>query len=712
MEFVKKYQATFILIIPALLAWLIIFRFNLFHDFLQSDLLLQHLIVVFENLGIPNVYDFFQLGGTVLRPIIGYIPLEVFLSFFISNEIKVMTLMSVVICSLNGVYGALIMFNMTKVKQKHVIYSFVFLIFAFLPSAAWRISSGHTNFLLGINLFLLISLYVSLLLKNNLNKLFYYVIFLSLINLFTQPPMAQVSFYIVLFYVPLILFIYKRRPELRKSINIFIGIVFLALLLSWDQIFLFLKYQSSGEFARSEEPAIYSFLTLRGINQFATFIGSNVNLRWLGVGEDVFHEINYPIGVGTLVLSAFYFFKSKNNTKWFLLAFSVFSFFYTSGYFGFDEVFRVIPIFNMFRVPSRIYLVTSLVLTLLVIYKITKEEVIVPGKYLFVYLLIPLVFVYVDPFFIEILLLSLVIYKIFRKAKYTNFLLLVFISTLFLASFKEKILFMKFNPQKKYELNKKIEGFKTPGVFENGNSLYTDPYLGRNTAAFYKIPSIQGYNFPIKSFLETYSYLMNLEYIPTRIVFEHQVMPPFLALSNLYNINIVLDLSDANNVVKKRFPLEENRSPLYVRNFENKEEQLKYMQQNYHLYEYVQNNVTTYNQSLPTLEKCFYEKQNLNRNLTLKLLNPSKYPCLIVLPFNNSDFLSVANEDVKKITVDNTLIGLFIKQAPQDPQVVISPMYDFSNYIIIKVLLWGLLVMGLLFFIISKHFSKSTVARC
>src|SRR5690606_31308040 len=120
-------------IILVFFAWLIIFNFDFNKNFFQSDLFFLHLPTIKDKLGLPDVYNFYHMGGALHRPIYGYVPIEIFLSFFSQNELFVMTFTSVLICLLNGAFAMIATLNWSERKNNITLGSFTFLIFCFLP---------------------------------------------------------------------------------------------------------------------------------------------------------------------------------------------------------------------------------------------------------------------------------------------------------------------------------------------------------------------------------------------------------------------------------------------------------------------------------------------------------------------------------------------------------------------------------------------------
>lgn len=652
----------------------------------------------------PDVYNFFHMGGNLERPLYGYIPLEIFLSFIIGNEIKVMTIMSLITCLLSGYFAqrAICVLNSSV---GHIQTLLVFLTVSFLPLAAWRVANGHLNFLFGINLFFLNIYFISSLINKKLTKNIYIVYFMCAFNFFAQiPGVAQISLYLCLFFLPIYCYLLLNKEYRKQILSLFLLIAFV-LLIHFDQLFIFIKLMMSGEIARGSAVAIYSYLDRNISYTLSSFLTSNSGLEFFGFPPAILHEINYPVGVGTLFLFVCSLKGQNRKLTVYLILFMFISFLYATGSLGTYDIFRSLPVLNMFRVPTRIYIIASGFISFMVLYFLSKDHLDICKRKSFGILFALFPIIYVDTFYLEILLLVLVTCALFIKSKYLRLSTFVVFFFVNYSSFKEKILFLKFNPDVHKVYKKASSSHLSNDVFENGVAAYIDKYQNFNTANFYGLPSLEGYNFPLKSFLDTYANLTGTEVSYTAVTIRNVIHPNYLSLNNLYNVNVVLDLSDKDKPIKKTF-IAKSRSPQNVHTFKTEQEVFQFMRSNYKNYDFLQDNVAIVGREIKGIKKCYYKKNELDRNLSFNLTKNSSFPCIIVLPYNYSSFLEI-NTQAELLKVDNTLIGIYFDKKPSIGNIIISPRYDFGIYILIKCFIWGSLCLIIPF---MRFYDKKTFA--
>jgi hypothetical protein len=666
-------------------------------------MILQHLVTIFNKNGIPSVYNPTLLAGSLVRPLYGYIPLESFLSFFISNEVKVMTLMVVLICSLNGVFGLLTLKTLFRRNLEFSTQLFVLLIFIFLPVSAWRIASGHLNFLLGINLFFVLSLYSSRIYKKNVTVYLHALVFLAFFNVFSHPPIAQIFLYLCFFFLPILWKISQRNPYVKKNMIIFFSIFFVLSIINWDQLFLFFKYQLSDEFPRSNTPMIYSYLPFDFKNIMALFVSSRKMLNILQVNPDFMHEVNYCISLGSIVLALTFFKQQTWTRKLLVISILCFIFVYVFGYSFFKNFFQSLPLISMFRVPARFFILISVLLTFYNLYFLAKKNSKLKNSdFLLIIILFPAIFY--DSLFLELTLLVISLLIIWYKEKlYNSFF--ICLCLLNVSLFKERISLFQFNPDQITKINRKIDVKNKSLVFETAFVKSKHPILQFNTSSFFSLSSIEGYHSPLKKFSTTYSYLIEEEFSAARILFQYKEESRFEVLKNIFHINLAFDLSE--NYLLKRIETSYfvNRSPISIKKFNTENEQLAFMKKNYKQYDFLVDNASIQNRNIDdNLKRCFYQKVKSRTNIELKLLAESNYPCLLVLPFNFSSFLKTDNLYVEILPVDLTLLGLYIYKKPMKDHIIIQSKYNYINYILLKIAIWGCLVILLFFFILRKYF--------
>ncbi|MBP5297050.1 MAG: hypothetical protein J6Y94_06940, partial [Bacteriovoracaceae bacterium] len=226
----------------------------------QADYFTHHFPLTNHNFGEMEVYDYHILGGTLVRPFYGYIPLEMVLNFFIPDRILAMSFLGMIIAILNGLWGMATIENFSNKKFDPFLKFCLFLIFCFFPHFILRWRAGHGNFLWGMNFFFLNLWVVSKIHQTKLReitleikeKIIIVAVFAAVsFNFVAQfPHVAQIAFYDLLFLAPLYLYYFWRFSTCRSLIISIILVLGLIGVIHFDQLFLALTTAWGQEYVR------------------------------------------------------------------------------------------------------------------------------------------------------------------------------------------------------------------------------------------------------------------------------------------------------------------------------------------------------------------------------------------------------------------------------------------------------------------------------
>ena len=233
--------------------------------------------------------------------------------------------------------------------------------------------------------------------------------------------------------------------------------------------------------------------------------------------------------------------------------------------------------------------------------------------------------------------------------------------------------------------------------------------LGSNNEIIYNLETIHGYSTPLRRF--SYLWAAHINNPAMQNFVQLNPAEPDMSFRMLYQGGRLVSVKDNQWQIAPWPKLAPVRSPRHIHLFSTLAEIATWQKANYHFSDpfFWQQNTSILHQDLQqhaltflpktVLKTCTAQLNKLGPTFThgsqlqIVLEPTSTFPCLLVLPYNYSKFLTADNPTVAIFPVDYALIGIYLHQAPPQNQFTILTKFDFRQYIFVKVGIWFILLL-------------------
>ncbi|OFZ16542.1 MAG: hypothetical protein A2X86_12155 [Bdellovibrionales bacterium GWA2_49_15] len=526
-----------------------------------------------------TIYSPQWLGGTLLYPLYGILPLEQIGIFLHLNPVDAINLIIIFTMAAAGFWGVKCIEKLyeyyyekqTLVTKNFFLWLLLALIFSFSPLFCWRITFGHMNMIISSMLTLIASnLFLSIRLARPFKpfeKILFVISCWHILSTVSQQLLIYTLYFIPLF--ALILF-YKVPPRyywqnFKKIIFEYILLISLPIILAIPDIWALVLFHSSGESSRGLQTGniIFSYTKGSWLDVLGIFFWSK--LYFLDkINYYFMHEINYPVGPFILLFVLFFFNSLKNRKMLFLESFTIFALiFWVIFSFDFqwltDLTLFLFPPLKYFRVPGRMYILFVFVLLMFITTKIVfLQDQFKRGKYFWIIntimMALACALAYYNTLYFDIFCFIFAAYFFIQQVlKLPGFfspltvLLMMLLGTL--TSFSERAEeFASKETIAEFSKNIDIPFLKNP--LERARVFLSYPFFGLNTPFALNISSLQGYSHPLMGFNTLSSSLEGIPFDTARLQFPTLLYSNNHALKILYNVHT--DIFVQNNAVSAR----------------------------------------------------------------------------------------------------------------------------------------------------------------
>lgn len=626
----------------------------------------HHLITLLignqKNPFFSPIYDWLWMGGQLVAPNVGNIPLE---RFLLSIGFSPADTLSFTIIFFQFAIFYFCSEILDEKNDNPVTTAISALALAFIPTISLRIIYGHLSLFIPV-LFNLIFYWI----LTSQKKSFYSIllaIFISF-HLFSG-PYFQILFYSIILTWPII--IYFHFPLFKKNFFLFSWVFITALLFNLDYIALIFKYMTSGDLFRDSQSnnLIYSYAKLKLDNFVDLLTYDFINLEDLPFYFA--HEIKAYIGLLPLLFLVRQKYSLKKYFVLYLLIFVVFIFIFCPP--SLEFIFYKIPFLNMFRIPQRAVLCFILPIYLLIFkscfYQKDSNFILSIFIVLFTGFLGFFSLTFID-FFLFIVSLLFVF-----PTKKLSFSLRTF-SLVFLVS---NYFFLFHHPQK--TSSKLAFDFSKNLSTLSRDRIYNSNFWTINTNRVLSANSIYGYTHPLPKYRELFMKTFNVNIVDLLYFKDLPAHPLNDNFQSLYRYHIEGSLSHSPSSLSSDLNF-------FWTDFKSDKSLIAAGE-----IAFANANFSSINQSSCSKQISIgKEVIDSNNRLLVNVFNNSPGECFIVIPFNFSHFLNLnINEKASVIYPTNfSQMGIVV---PAGKSIV--KLYSNDEYF------WKLKIVGLVFGLIS-----------
>ncbi len=586
------------------------------------------------------IYDWLWMGGQLVAPNVGHVPIERVLLFLGADEGIALT------ATILFFHATVFAFCFDLFQQKanwSIIESVVVsLSLSFAPSTITRIIFGHTS------LYFPIAFMFYLLWLLNSKRFHWFYFFLGILFgvVTLSGPSFQLVFYFVFFIFPFILIF--NFLELKARWKHLLVSLFLPLFLSLDFFFLTYNYVlKSGDLFRSSEniQLLYSYARLNLSHLYDFF-----SLSILNQNKDnyfLFHETKYFLGLSTILLIY------KNYSKKLVLISTFFLlaiFLFITPIFGsLEHLFSHLPGFNMFRIPQRIFLLLSPLLIFYSFFSLGKNECTDRNEFWLIVFIVAFLSFFHSLIWLDLALITFTILYLtsshHRPSQY-QLLSILLISFVFYG--------FQFLPRttsaEMLNVNLQIQ----PSI--SRTNILNSPAWGINSNRFYDKNSAFGYTHPLPRFRTIYQETFN----------HKEVDQLFFSPRKTESLNSYTRL----------FRYHQTKLSFSPKEIKDDQHEFALKLQNGTLDPSITSYVGGAKMRACTNPVVVDSERITNGSLILNIQNPNNFECLVVTPFNFTTFLkafSGANK-VQLFPINYTQIGFNVPA--NQSTITISPNYS------------------------------------
>jgi len=617
--------------------------------FVGTNDISHHLLTLrISNNSFPHftpIYDWLWMGGQLVAPNVGHVPLErLFMSLGL-NEGFALSLTVFIF------HATLFSFTFDLFKQKEYFSKLENLLLAislaFLPTTMTRIFFGHTSLYFPIS-FLFFLIWIL-----NTNRfswfLFAWGIVFGLITL--SGPSFQLVFYFVFFVFPLLYFF--NRVQFKERWKIFFLAILIPVFFSLDFLFLVYNYIFSGNdlFRKTDDTfLLYSYAKLNFKHLLDFFTLKIVNLN--NDNYFLFHETKYFLGLPTLV----FIIKEhgwRKNIFLILFLFMIMVFIIPPTD-SINHFFSSIPGLNLFRIPQRVFLLLSPLLIFYSFYQYKPNHFKEKTYTWFVLLLLIGASFWQNPLWLDLVMVVLSFFVVFNWLPVFSFrqylIFQLFAFLLYSFQFHTRV-----TSDSLLSFDKNIKERMTRAETYNSLGWHL------NTNRVYNINSVFGYTHPLPPYRSLFQEISG-QYVVDQLVFSPGLISPPNLLSGFLSL-----YRYEKNIL--------SYSPTFI----TKDKKSFLTSVGAGQFDPINLTLLT----SPNIRVCpkpitIISEKIIDGFLEIELINPNQFKCLVVVPYNYSNFLKAQTSftsSVQLFPVNLSQIGFL---APLDKsEIRIGPDYSF-----------------------------------
>lgn len=547
---------------------------------------------------------------------------------------------------------------------------FVTSITAFAPLLGWRIGYGHVNIMLGILMLMTVLYLLHSVIEEKVTTFDLFLIFIGSSIAINFPAFQTFAHIIYLLPVYLLLVDFPLRKLFDKRIYKLLLFLIGLLIINAPFAYGLYAYYLTGDTSRAESINIYSYAPLDLKSLISSVFWQN-DYVLLSPNQFLWHELNYPIGLGLLGLA---FIKGwKRSVVALITAVVIIGFVLNVP--GLSSVIKSLPLLKHMRVPQRILIPVAFGMTLSsCIYLLNRLPSIRANLRVFGFLIASIVAVYLMTILIgtyyEVLLLLLILgffFSIKKNNEVVSVCVLAAIGMLsvecFYAKFPAKLDFASANK----DIENFSEKYRSTNPYERAFVGFNHPEFGNNTALALGISSLNGYFYATGRFSQLVQGLYGVPYNPLELNWRFNYQSPIAPiLTNFYNIKRALVVEEGTlKILPTNLEHQGLIFPEKIIFTDSFDVKMKLLRKNWKV-AIVEDKAK---EALKGIGPCAGGSASSSYDVDSKSLvleTVQSHSCLLIVPTNYSDYLSVSSDGddkrVRRLPVNHALLGIILPQ--------------------------------------------------